>query len=114
MLYQSLGVLAFAVMKSTAMILSTLYTYFVMFYLMKESGWHFILKLIKMYVVPTVLFVVACYIVEPYMMFEKGRDYLMVNIIIIAGLNVVGCSIYFMLSPFVRNEIIKIVIKDWK
>lgn len=116
-LYQSLGVLAFAVMKSTAMILSALYTYFVMFYLMQESGWHFLLELAKKYIVPTILFVVACYIVEPYMMFEKGRDYLVINVAIIIGLGILGYGLYYVLSSFFRKEsmvIIKPAIKKYK
>ena len=108
-LFQSLGVLAFAIMKSTAMILSALYTYFVMFYLMNESGLHFLLKLIKKYIVPTILFVAVCYVAEPYMMFEKGRDYLMINIAIIIGLGIVGYGLYFVFSPFFRKEALAII-----
>ena len=108
-LYQSLGVLAFAIMKSAAMILSALYTYFVMFYLMKESGWHYLLILAKKYIVPTILFVVVCYTVEPDMMFEKGRDYLMINIAIIIGLGIVGYVLYFVFSTFFRKESMAII-----
>ena len=103
-LYQLLGVLAFAMMKAMAMILSAIYTFFVMFYLMKESGWAFLLKMVKMYIIPTAAFIFLCVVTEPYMMFVKGRDYLLVNIGIIMLLCCIGYLIYLACSSFLRKE----------
>ena len=107
--YQTAGVLAFATMKAIAMIVTAFYSYFVMFYLMKESGWVFLLKMVKMYIIPTVLLVGLCMVTEPYMMFEKGRDYLLVNIGIIILLGGIGYLIYLGCSSFLRKEAVVIL-----
>lgn len=108
-LYQTIGVLAFAIMKATAMIVTAIYSYFVMFYLMKESGWTFLLRMGKMYIIPTAVFLFLCVVTEPYMMFEKGRDYLLINIGIIILLGCVGYLIYLACSSFLRKEAVVIL-----
>lgn len=107
--YHFWGVLAFAVMKAVAMILSAIYTFFVMFYIMRESGCFFIFKLTRTYLLPTILFVILCKLIEPNMMLVKGRGYLVLNIGIIIGLGAIGYVLYLLFSSYFRKESIAII-----
>lgn len=102
--YKTIGVLSFGVMKTLAMIISSLYYFFIMFSLMNDSAIKFLRGLLLSYFFPTSICIVLCILVEPYMFLEKGREYLILNLVIIICLLFFSYLIYWIFCPLLRSE----------
>lgn len=107
--YTILGVSSFAIMKTVAMVLSSIYSFCVVFYFMKDNSLKFIKMLFVRYLLPVASCVVLSFFAKSFMINEKGTFPLMVNIciVIITGLASYICFLPF--SSLQRNKIIQVL-----
>lgn len=121
--YKQLGVLSFAVMKAVGMIFGAIYSYIIVFKLMKESGGRFALQLIKHYLVPVLCCVGLSMLIQPFMFHGKDSKLLLFNIMIFLAICISSylCFLPFsklqrdkmsMLYNIVKARIKEVVVKD--
>ena len=104
-LYNHIGVFAFALMKAIGMIFSALYVTFVVLKLMGDSFLSFVMQMAKSYLVPTSLCVLLLNIIAPFMQMEKGREDLLLNILVIALSGIISFFIFYLFSSLFRKDI---------
>ena len=104
-LYNHIGVCAFALMKAIGMIFSALYVTFVVLKLMGDSFLSFVMQMAKSYLVPTSLCVLLLNIIAPFMQMEKGREDLLLNILVIALSGIISFFIFYLFSSLFRKDI---------
>lgn len=103
--YKHFGAISFATMKATGMIMSAIYSFTILFYIMKESKYKFIMRLCRIYALPILMTIGLAYLVRPLMFYTYGKLPLMLNIVYIIGMGIVSYLFFYLFSSVQRQNI---------